>query len=384
MATSTTTISSTATTNLSTPDGSYIYSVVRASSSALAAIASDDSLRIFDPRRLSVHSTILNTHNLGVTSLTTVSEYVLATAGRDGLVKIWDTRLSENEPTVVLSNTGSTHPILSLAINPDTGIVAVGTERPENTHAGGDVLLWDVRTPKTPKVRYTESHNDDVTELRFHPRIPHLLLSGSTDALVNVYDLRTPPAPADSGTTDDEEALVQVLNHGSSIHHAGFVEASPTKAPEIWAMSHDEQLGVYGFYENPPVEGEYRDVPSKIFGDVRTTLGCEYVVDVLRREYGALVAAGSYEKSNLKLVPLTREGDNVEDWELGAQRNMSYEFIGVHSGEIVRSLLVDEATGAVYTAGEDGRIMVWRPDGWTPQVQSPREKKDKKRRFKPY
>jgi len=32
---------------------------------------------------------------------------------------------------------------------------------------------------------YVDSHNDDVTEVQFHPTDPNGLLSGSTDGLIN-------------------------------------------------------------------------------------------------------------------------------------------------------------------------------------------------------
>ena len=41
------------------------------------------------------------------------------------------------------------------------------------------------------KERFTfdESHNDDVTKLEFHPDIPTLLLAGSLDGILCIYDL---------------------------------------------------------------------------------------------------------------------------------------------------------------------------------------------------
>jgi WD40 repeat protein len=89
--------------SLSLPASSYIYALSAASSSSeegrLAAISSDDSLRIFDSRSLKLLSVASAKTHEGVTSL---KEYrgdasghghgLLATAGRDGAIRLWDVR----------------------------------------------------------------------------------------------------------------------------------------------------------------------------------------------------------------------------------------------------------------------------------------------------
>ena len=151
-----------------------------------------------------------------------------------------------------------------------------------------------MRNPTKAQVQYVESHNDDVTDVctfhtyltitdntywqvRYHPTRANLLLSGSTDGLVNIYDI----------TVDDEEdALYQVVNHGSSIHHGGFLGDM-----DIFALSHDETLSVHRLAD----PNEHTEEPSPtLFGDLRETLECEYIVEVLRSADGILVGAGSH------------------------------------------------------------------------------------------
>ena len=78
--------------SLSLPADSYIYDV-RPGRSILAAICSDDSLRVFDPSTLQpiLDQTVCNTHE-GVTCLAEYngSHSAFFTAGRDGMVKAWD------------------------------------------------------------------------------------------------------------------------------------------------------------------------------------------------------------------------------------------------------------------------------------------------------
>lgn len=98
-------------TSLSLPPGNYIYSLARcgATGDCLAAISSDDSLRLFDPRTLQLRGGggcfAESIHKGGVTSLCDVGvgpgrggqggddkNNLLATGGRDGMVKLWDVR----------------------------------------------------------------------------------------------------------------------------------------------------------------------------------------------------------------------------------------------------------------------------------------------------
>ena len=114
-------------------------------------------------------------------------------------------------------------------------------------------------------------------QVQYHPAQPNLLLSGSTDGLVNIYD---------TTISDEEDALYQVINHGSSIHHAGFLSDL-----DIYALSHDETLSIHQL-ANP---GEDTEEPSPtVFGDLREKLGCGYAVDVLRSSQGARIGVGSH------------------------------------------------------------------------------------------
>lgn len=172
-----------------------------------------------------------------------------------------------------------------------------------------------------------------------------------------------------------EGALHQVINHGSSVHHAGFLFSAPNKTPDIWAMSHDENLGVYRLHD---MEGTEHVDEKKAFGDVRKSLECEYVVDVVTRSAGgAYIAAGSHSNSFVNLVSVDHAGNGLEGWGIGA--GQAYQLVGAHGGEIVRSVLVDGLSGTIFTAGEDGLVMAWKPPTGTETSEKPvKEKKDRK------
>ncbi|KAI9817117.1 MAG: hypothetical protein M1827_001229 [Pycnora praestabilis] len=354
-------------TSLSLPAESYIYSLLPASRN-IALISSDDSLHVLDQESLEAlpGCNFLNVHN-GVTCLKVCDDggNVLVTAGRDGLVTYWDLRAGKR---VSEYHTEKKEPILALDCNYTKNAVIAGTELTQSQAA---VVLWDTRLPTKPQLRYVESHNDDITELQFHPSQSSLLLSGSTDGLVNIYD---------TTISDEDDALHQIINHGSSIHYSGFLSST-----DIFALSHDETLSMYQLANS----NENVEEPSPIvFGDLRGKLGCEYVVGVLECNEGAIVGIGSHSEQSVVLVPLR----STPQWRF--DKSAALRLAGAHGEEIVRSIYINENTSTVYTSGEDGHVRVWRsldvvegPLGVSSDMsisKSKKESKTKEGRYKPY
>jgi WD40 repeat protein len=100
------TLKATASSSLNLGPGNYIYSITPASPGSLAAISSDDSLRVFDAADLGrVAVVAAKTHgNGGVTSLgrygSGQDQQLLVTGGRNGKVKLWDLRGGKGSPVV--------------------------------------------------------------------------------------------------------------------------------------------------------------------------------------------------------------------------------------------------------------------------------------------
>jgi len=89
------TLKSVASSTLSLPPDNYIYSITASGPGTLAAISSDDSLRVFETANLDRGSVVSNATHDGVTSLRRFAvgeSQLLATGGRDGKVKVWDVR----------------------------------------------------------------------------------------------------------------------------------------------------------------------------------------------------------------------------------------------------------------------------------------------------
>ncbi|KAE8341130.1 hypothetical protein BDV24DRAFT_151532 [Aspergillus arachidicola] len=349
------TLKATASSSLSLAQDNYIYSITSSSPGSFAAIASDDSLRVFDAASLSHVSVVTADAHKGVTSLKSydAGQQLLATGGRDGRVKLWDLRNGKRS-AVVEVETSRDAPVLSIACCPATNSLAAGTELVSYQAV---VAFWDVRSPGQSRLQYVESHNDDVTELQYHPTRTNVVLSGSTDGLVNVYN---------TDITDEDEALVQVINHGS-VHHAGFLSERT-----IYALSHDE---VFSIHPATDPEEEVQEPNPVQFGDLRQPLGCEYIAQLCIGSQGPYVAAGHKIEKRLDLVPLTSN----PSWQFD-QENL-WRLPGAHGEEVSQS---------VFTCGEDGFVRAWKPESGEAQgdessnkTARPKKNKDKGR-FRPY
>ncbi|RAL05285.1 WD repeat protein [Aspergillus ibericus CBS 121593] len=359
------TLKATASSSLSLAEGHYIYSIAPSSPGSFAAISSDDSLRVFDANGLSHASVVAASAHEGVTSLKSydAGQQVLATAGRDGKVKLWDLR-SGRKSAAVEMETSKQAPVLSIACCPETNGIVAGTEL---VSFQAIVAFWDTRSPGQTSLQYVESHNDDVTELQYHPVRRNLVLSGSTDGLVNIYN---------TTIADEDDALVQVINHGS-VHHAGFLGERT-----IYALSHDEDFSIHPATD--PDESTQEPEPVQ-FGDLRQPLGCEYIAQLCVGSQGPYIAAGNKQETRLDLIPLV----STPSWRF--DQDSLWRLPGAHGEEVVRSVYLDEQTQSVFTCGEDGFVRAWKPDSeaqGTAQADTKVPRKDKKTkergRYKPY
>lgn len=107
------------------------------------------------------------------------------------------------------------------------------------------------------------------------------------DGVINIYD---------TNIADEDDALIHIINHGSSISHAGFLSDT-----EIYALSHDESFTVQQLADSGEKSSLLSSSPSpvdqsrQVFGDLRPILECDYIVDVIQssRPNEVIIGAGS-------------------------------------------------------------------------------------------
>ncbi|KAK3201084.1 hypothetical protein GRF29_213g1001747 [Pseudopithomyces chartarum] len=370
--------------DLGLPPNSYIYKIISTAPrqdpltysqiDQLAAIASDDSLRFFHPTTLNVlPNGVVKNVNEKVTCLERGNDQpsnLVATAGRDGLIKFWDKR---TPGTAVAEIQSPQKLISSLICNIEKNFVAAGIENPDDGPHGSPVYIWDQRNPQAPIRQYVESHTDTVTDLQIHPNLPNLLLSASTDGLVNVFDINQ---------ADEDDALYQVINHRSAIARAGFM--FPTT--DIYAMGTDETLSFYALQSQ---EEEKEEPTPKSYGDTREQLGCEYLAKMHWAGDKAYIATGKHSSSDLTFYPVDKSTQGGP-LEYVCNPQQPIHLPGAHGEEIVRDLLTDVHTQTTYTCGEDGFVRAWKMpssgdmdvDGGTSEGKTKSKDKKEKRKDK--
>ncbi|KAK4503832.1 hypothetical protein PRZ48_004747 [Zasmidium cellare] len=303
----------------------YLYALAHCADTTLATISSDDRLHLLDTTNL---KTLHTASHSGVACLQAGGRSHLVTGGRDGLIRCWDTRAKQVSQFAEPRSNG----VSSLACVDN--YIAAGTESTKEGLGDVSVLLYDTRNASAPLRQYNESHTDTITQLTFHPNQPNLLLSGSTDGLVSIFDVNH---------ADEEDALQQVLNPRSAVHCAGFLAQD-----QAYVVSTDEQFSIHTLAKTA---AEDEQVPPPIeFGNVREKLECMYVVNVLLQPDGPpLMAYGDTEKQSLSISSLGTPGA----WGFGQKVGLP----GAHGEEIVRDLLL--IGKRAFSCGEDGAVKAW-------------------------
>lgn len=293
------------------------------------------------------------------------SSDVVATAGRDGLIRFWDKRSRQKVLEIV-----SPHKLISsIVCDAQKNFIAAGIENPDDGPGVSPVYIWDQRNPSAPVRSYIESHTDTVTSLQLHPSHPNLLLSSSTDGLINIFD---------TSQAEEDDALYQVINHRSAIAHAGFLYPGT----DIYALGTDETLSFYALQSQKEEEEE---PAPKAFGDVREALGCEYLAKMHWVGGEPFVAAGKHSESRLDLIPITKNSNGPLEYDFNLEKRV--QLPGAHGEEIVRDIFTDIHTRTTFTCGEDGFIRAWKASGGESmdvddEVETKKSSKDRKEKRK--
>jgi WD repeat-containing protein 89 len=133
------------------------------------------------------------------------------------------------------------------------------------------------RDERKKQVRWQSSeNNDDITALQYHPSSPTLLLSGGDDGLVSIFD---------TAIDDENDSLMQAFDF-APIHKAGFLSDTA-----MYALSSDQKFSIYPVNHSEPDDSEV--LQPVLFGDLRPTTECDYVIDVLRDINHPYVVTGS-------------------------------------------------------------------------------------------
>lgn len=122
----------------------------------------------------------------------------------NGKIYLFDLRQPSSIANTFECTESNKKPFTCFDLNADGTILCAGTEQ---TAGEAYLLFFDIRKSAMLGA-YTDSHRDDLTQVMFHPTKPNSLTTGSTDGLINVFDITE---------QEEDDALECCLNTENSI-----------------------------------------------------------------------------------------------------------------------------------------------------------------------
>ncbi|XP_064569456.1 WD repeat-containing protein 89 [Zonotrichia leucophrys gambelii] len=309
----------------------------------VAVSCSNESLRVYDGdtlrllREYGARGGVL----AGVRFAHTSASLVFSACSQ-GTVKCWDVRSATQKPVQVFSGYPS-NVFISFDVSCSDLIVCAGTEKVEKDTF---LVFWDARgitdcasATKEPLGVYSESHNDDITKICFHPVEPNLVVSGSTDGLVNVFDINK---------DNEDDALISTCNSDSSVSSLGWAGED---YKQVYCMTHDEG---FCWWDTAQLDTEEPITLLHVL-DARESVSTEnhslhYLVGGFYHEKaGKLFLLGGTSTGDIHVLSCSTEGLSL----VGTLR-------GGHAAP-VRSCCWSPTEESLLTGGEDAQLLLWKP-----------------------
>ncbi|XP_050327477.1 WD repeat-containing protein 89 [Bactrocera neohumeralis] len=219
--------------------------------------------------------------------------------------------------------------------NSNGRIICTGTEQYQ-----GDVFLffYDVRK-REHLGGYFESHENDITSLRFHDKNPDILCSGSTDGLINVFDIKEETEDDALTATFNAECSIQNLNWHTNIYEQDVISCVTD--------THD-------FHVYLAEEG---DIVAKFER-------CQIAAAAKRKNQDNCNVVGAHSNGNGDLLLLTgtnNKGEVLRTLRLNKNLLPVADFVG--NKQVVRASVFDKKSGTLVTGGESGFVTLWTKEG---------------------
>ncbi|ODM96650.1 WD repeat-containing protein 89 [Orchesella cincta] len=337
--------------------------------------------RTLDVNRLSSEEVVLNAQTTwkhsGLTCLrcSRVSPFTFFSSSTDGTIRLWDVREEARKPSQKFaldeaSEAANTKdkpkkkPILQFDVSSSDQLLGAGTELVKEDSY---LLFWDVRSGKSLGA-YWESHSDDVTAVRFHPHQNHCLATGSTDGLLNVFNLLE---------TAEEDALQYSFNTNSSVDSVHWSNSESTTSSIMTCVTHTNEVQVWDALTGDRIA----EINRKLLAET-----------MMRSNPDAVYITSCYnlENSAIGLMTCSLSGGNTRLIELDSEMKPKPRGLFMDQTAVIQTAEYLSKAHRWATFDENGIIKLWHL-----QSPSPSEKKQKRsknissedkrnKRFKPY
>ncbi|KAK3603888.1 hypothetical protein CHS0354_042898 [Potamilus streckersoni] len=300
----------------------------------LAATSSNYMIRLFNLANLASKGSIEG-HEGVITGVSFGHEEpdLLYSSSLDKTVRCWDTRSDLKKAVQTFEGYEKTNNLFtSFDVNCNDWLLCAGMEAA--AHSDTYLLFWDRRKGEVMGY-YSESHQDDVTQVSFHPTDPDRMATGSTDGLICIFDLTQ---------SSEDDAILSTLNSQSSVAKIGWIGEKYTN---IYCVTHTNTLHVWDAVEGDNVLEmidivEQLDKPSRI----------DYLVDCL-----------PYTSQEVYLVTGTYSGD-IRLFEVNGTDKALQELSTLTGGHksTIRCSIWNQNLQRLITGGEDSLLCMWSPD----------------------
>lgn len=158
----------------------------------------------------------------------------------DGSIVSYDLRAPSAVAQTFQCDSVHKKPFTCFDLNINDTILCAGTEEMSGE---AHLLYFDVRKNVTLGA-YTDSHEDDVTQVKFHPIKHNVLASGSTDGLINVFNIEE---------TSEEDALEYCLNTESSVQTINWHTTTKSNENRLACITHTNDFQLYNVEESESI-----------------------------------------------------------------------------------------------------------------------------------